>query len=171
MQYKVKVGEETREILVKKREDGAFVVQVGDKSYHVEGTRLPDRRLAAVVDGKRHHFAVISDPSEKTVFFRGQQYTLQDASRRRGRGAGADQAHVTPPMPGVILRILVEEGQHVKKNQELLVMSAMKMETTLYAPREAIVQKILIKEGEQVNAGQHLVDFAEAPKPDETEGR
>lgn len=166
MQYKVKVGEETHEVLVKKREDGGFVMQVGDRHYQVEATRLPDRRLSALVDGKRHHFAVISDPAEKTVFFRGQSYTLQDASRRRGRGAGGDQAHVTPPMPGVIVRILVKEGQQVKKNQELLVMSAMKMETTLYAPREAVVQKILVKEGDQVNAGQHLVDFSEATKPE-----
>ncbi|MCB9643171.1 MAG: hypothetical protein H6728_08855 [Myxococcales bacterium] len=166
MQYKVKIGEEEREVFVKKQEGGLLLVEIGEKTYSVRASRLPDKRISAVVDGLRHTFAVQSDAAEKTVFHQGVQYTLQDASRRRGRGGSGDNAHVTPPMPGVIVRILVEEGQTVTKNQELLVMSAMKMETTLYAPRDAVVQKILVKEGDQVNAGQNLVDFAEIAKED-----
>ena len=161
MQYKVKINDQEREMVAKKKESGEIVVQLGEKTYTLQGARLPDGRLSAVIDGKRHTFAVQAGGGEKTVFYQGIRYQLQDATQRRAGRGGSGGAQVTPPMPGVIVKILVEEGQRVQAKQEVIVMSAMKMETTLSAPHDALVQKILVREGEQVTAGQQLIEFAQ----------
>jgi biotin carboxyl carrier protein len=51
---------------------------------------------------------------------------------------------VKAPMPGLVLRILVEEGQSVKKGDGLLVLEAMKMENVIKATGEGVVKKIAV---------------------------
>ncbi len=66
---------------------------------------------------------------------------------------------VTPPMPAVVVRILSEPGQHVERGQALVIVSAMKMETTLVAPRDGVVLAVTVAEGDKVSPGQVLVEL------------
>lgn len=65
---------------------------------------------------------------------------------------------VVSPLPGKIIKVLCEEGEHVKKDQPLIVMDAMKMEHTLAAPVEGMVSRLNAKEAEQVDAGAILIE-------------
>ena len=56
------------------------------------------------------------------------------------------------PMPGLVLRINVKEGDSVNKNGLLLVMEAMKMENEIFAPVAGKVTKICVKQGDQLMA-------------------
>jgi propionyl-CoA carboxylase alpha chain len=56
-------------------------------------------------------------------------------------------------MPGVVVRVLVEVGQHVDQGQELLVLEAMKMEHRIVAPRAGTVTEITVGQGESIAAG------------------
>lgn len=67
---------------------------------------------------------------------------------------------VTSPMPGVVLKIRAAVGQQVAKDQELLILEAMKMESPICAPEAGTVAAILIKEGDSVNEGQVLVQLS-----------
>jgi biotin carboxyl carrier protein len=62
-------------------------------------------------------------------------------------------------MPGLVLRILVTEGQAVKAGDPLLALEAMKMEQTIKAANGGIVKAILVKSGEMVAPGQMLVEI------------
>ncbi len=64
---------------------------------------------------------------------------------------------VKAPMPGLILRTEVKEGEAVKKNQLLLVMEAMKMENEIYSPVDGTVTRICVAQGQQMNADDDLV--------------
>ncbi|HPK47900.1 MAG TPA: acetyl-CoA carboxylase biotin carboxyl carrier protein subunit, partial [Sphaerochaeta sp.] len=64
---------------------------------------------------------------------------------------------VKAPMPGLILRIEVKEGQKVAKNQLLLIMEAMKMENEIYAPCEGVVTKISVTQGQQLQSDDDLL--------------
>jgi 3-methylcrotonyl-CoA carboxylase alpha subunit len=64
-------------------------------------------------------------------------------------------------MPGAVVSVLVEEGQSVRNGDPLLVLSAMKMEHTLRAPRAGTIARIYCRTGEQVLAAAPLVDLAE----------
>ncbi len=67
--------------------------------------------------------------------------------------AGSGAAHeVKAPMPGLVLRIDVKEGEQVEENSVLLVMEAMKMENEIFAPKKGVVKQILVKQGDQLMA-------------------
>jgi len=59
---------------------------------------------------------------------------------------------VKAPMPGLVLRIDVKEGDTIKENSPILVMEAMKMENEIFAPVTGVVKKILVKQGDQLMA-------------------
>lgn len=63
------------------------------------------------------------------------------------------------PMPGLVLDIVVEQGQEVKKGDQLLILEAMKMENVLKAPGDGTVQAIEATKGDSVEKGQILIKF------------
>lgn len=64
------------------------------------------------------------------------------------------------PMPGLVLRTFVKEGDAVTKGDNLLILEAMKMENIIKAPADAIVKMVKIKPGDKVEKAQILLHFA-----------
>jgi pyruvate carboxylase len=62
-------------------------------------------------------------------------------------------------MPSAVIRILAAEGDLVNRGQSLIVLSAMKMETTLTAPYHGLVKKIHVAVGAQVMPGEILLEI------------
>jgi pyruvate carboxylase subunit B len=83
------------------------------------------------------------------------------------RAGPAGPRPVVAPMPGLVLRIEVEEGDLVREGQGVAIVEAMKMENELRAPAPGRVTRILVKEGQAVEKDQVLVELA---APDEAEG-
>ncbi len=71
----------------------------------------------------------------------------------------AAEGQVTSPMPGVILKLLVKEGQAVAAGETLMILEAMKMENEIHANRAGTVKKIHVGEGNEVRAGVPLIDL------------
>jgi pyruvate carboxylase subunit B len=71
--------------------------------------------------------------------------------------AAAGEAIVAAPMPGLVVRILVAQGQQVESGTRLVVLEAMKMENALRAPRAGTVGSIHVSEGQNVEKGAPLV--------------
>ncbi|MGZ6993355.1 MAG: acetyl-CoA carboxylase biotin carboxyl carrier protein subunit, partial [Ilumatobacteraceae bacterium] len=63
----------------------------------------------------------------------------------------------TAPMPGSILRVLVDVGDAVVAGQPMLAMEAMKMEHQIVSPVAGDVAEVFVKAGQQVDSGQPLV--------------
>lgn len=66
---------------------------------------------------------------------------------------------IKAPMPGMVLNILVTEGQDIKKGDPLIVLEAMKMENVLKSPTDGIVKKITVNKGIAVEKNQVLIQF------------
>lgn len=66
---------------------------------------------------------------------------------------------IKAPMPGMVLNILVTEGQEVKKGDGLIVLEAMKMENILKSPTDGVIKKIAINKGVAVEKNQLLIQF------------
>ena len=71
--------------------------------------------------------------------------------------AKAKSTRVRAQMPGKILRVLVQEGQVVEKDQSLAVMEAMKMENEIRSPHLGKVKQVKIVEGQAVETGSDLI--------------
>lgn len=74
--------------------------------------------------------------------------------------APAGGISITSPMPGLVFKILVSVGQKVTKDEQLIILEAMKMESPIYAPNAATVSAILVKEGDAVSEGQVLIQLS-----------
>lgn len=71
----------------------------------------------------------------------------------------AKVSEIKAPMPGMVLKVLVEEGAEVKKGENLFVLEAMKMENIIKSPADVTVKTIKIKPGDKVEKGQILMMF------------
>ena len=67
---------------------------------------------------------------------------------------------IKAPMPGLVLSVLVSDGDEVKKGDNLLVLEAMKMENMIKSPTDGIVKNIAIIKGEKVEKNQLLISFS-----------
>jgi acetyl/propionyl-CoA carboxylase alpha subunit len=75
--------------------------------------------------------------------------------------AGAEHSAITAPMPGTVLRVLVQKGDRVEPRQPLVVLEAMKMETPLVSPYAGTVQEVYVAEGDRVAGGATVVELEE----------
>jgi acetyl/propionyl-CoA carboxylase alpha subunit len=75
--------------------------------------------------------------------------------------SAGEQSTIAAPMPGVVIRVLAAEGDHVEPRQPLVVLEAMKMETPLVSPYEGVVRRVHVAEGDRVAGGTVLVELEE----------
>lgn len=79
------------------------------------------------------------------------------APRAAPQAAGPDA--LTSPIAGVVVEVQVKAGDEVKQDDPILVLEAMKMNTSIRAHRAGRVKEILVKAGDQVQQGQPLIKF------------
>ena len=82
------------------------------------------------------------------------------AKSKEAVAAGAGEHSIDAPMPGKIVKIVVEEGQSVKAGEVLLVLEAMKMENEIVATKSGTVAQIVTAKGAVVETGAPLVVIA-----------
>ena len=112
-------------------------VLVEGKAYEIKRERSLQGELHMVIGSARYAVEVQDPRSLRT--------------RRAVAGSEAGPQKVKAPMPGKIVRILVNEQDEVKAGQSLIV-----MENEMKSPKDGRVQKILTAEGSTVNAGDTL---------------
>jgi 3-methylcrotonyl-CoA carboxylase alpha subunit len=95
----------------------------------------------------------------------GRRYEFAWTSGDRVRSVADHRQHgLTAPMPGLVLKVLVKPGDHVRAHQTLIVLEAMKMEHSIEAPHEGVVKAVHCAEGGRVAEGQLLVDLEQEAK-------
>jgi acetyl-CoA/propionyl-CoA carboxylase biotin carboxyl carrier protein len=75
--------------------------------------------------------------------------------RRRASATQDSSAVIISPMPGSVVAVLVEDGQHAERGAPVVAVEAMKMEHVLKAPIDGVVE-VLVKAGDQVDVDQPL---------------
>lgn len=170
MKYYVRVGRPPRTVEVdvvgpQVTVDGApleahLAAMVGTPLYHllldgyswtVSAEPLEQAEGAA---GGRWVFGVVGERVEVEVV---DERTRQIEGLTGRRPVAAASGVVVAPMPGLVVRVPVVEGQHVEAGAALVVVEAMKMENELRAPRAGVVGRVHVAIGEVVEKGALLV--------------
>ena len=164
MEYKLKINEETFPLEVENDGDEKLTAATGEKAFDVSYMAINDHQLHLNVNGQAVNAYVSDQKDGKIIAIRGKIYFVQDAdlleqTKTRKKDNGATPTEVTPPMPAVVIAVSVTEGDAVEKGQAVVIVSAMKMETTLFAPFDGTVKKINVAEGDKVMPGDILVDI------------
>jgi len=159
-------GDRKVEVGIVRERDGSFVVTaMGDADSPFEGHLDRVRRVRAshdeiVVEGSDGHLTharIVIDRDRTFVRLEGRSITLHALPRFPDRDADSAVDGCVAPMPGKILKVLVENGATVKAGETLVVMEAMKMEHAVKAPHDGIAKEVRAKVGEQVDGGALLV--------------
>jgi pyruvate carboxylase len=105
-------------------------------------------------DGKRTVFFELNgQPREVSLLDR----ALEPQQRAIPKADPDDPTHVAAGMPGMVVTVAVRAGDNVAQGQKLLTLEAMKMETTISAPRDGKVGRILVQPGSTVETGDLLL--------------
>ena len=123
---------------------GVLSLLIHGKSIEVQRERMEgeeDRDLRLAIRGRRFA-AEVRDP--------------RALRSRRADAESQGPKKVTAPMPGKVIRRLVEEGQQVESGAALIVIEAMKMQNEIKSPKAGTVRQLSIAEGAAVNAGDVL---------------
>ena len=121
------------------------------------------KTLRITLEGKTYEVGVEvvkGSPTVSTVAAAPVQVAAAPAAAAPAPAAAAGRISITSPMPGLVFKIVVSVGQQVAKDQELIILEAMKMESPIYAPNAATVSAILVKEGDAVSEGQVLIQLS-----------
>ncbi len=119
-------------------------IKIREKVYDVKISELGDGRIKIMVDGKEFIFG---EKVEEKISVAQVSLPKKDFSKKE----------IKAPIAGRISEIFVEEGEFVKKDQKLLLLSSMKMENEIIADFEGKVKEILIKKDQEAVAGQTLI--------------
>lgn len=164
MEYRLKINDEISAVEVETGEAEKLTARIGESRYDVSFTAIHDHHLHLFVNGRSINVYLADQGNGKLVQIGGSAYFVEDAdrteqSRSRKKGPGQSPTEVTPPMPAVVIAVPVAAGDVVKKGQSVVIVSAMKMETTLTAPFDGLVTKVNVAEGDKVMPGDILVDI------------
>jgi biotin carboxyl carrier protein len=100
-----------------------------------------------------------------------QEETLRLQEVRAGQPTlGMGVAEVKSPMPGVVVAVLVEEGQPVRTGEGLAILEAMKMENEIRAPLTGVVEQVNVIPGQRVSQEESLVQIGPATASEQTAG-
>ena len=179
MRYEIEAGGRVRRVTVE-RTGGTFAVALDGRVHHVDAVRIDAHTLSLIVDSPVS--AETQEPGSRrtgglavheTVFApeggTGRlvarvgvvPVTVSLAGRRPGTAGAAalrsGPVRIVAPMPGKIVRVLVQVGDRVQARQPVVVIEAMKMENELRADRDGTVAEIQAREGTTVESGAALV--------------
>ncbi len=134
---------------IKAHTNGLINVLYNGKSYTAILEKLDHKTKEAVlrINGSSHSVQ-ISEPLDQLL-----------SSMGLDMSAMVKIEPVKAPMPGMILRILVEPGQQVNKGDGLLILEAMKMENVLKATTSATVKSVRVTEKTAVEKGAVLIEL------------
>ncbi len=147
-----------------------YSLAINGNPYNVRILDVTASAVCAEVNGIQHTVAI--EDIENISMFPAEssesrpRNIVQPDTPKNGRSSKTngdyclfESRNVEAPIPGQIITIDVQPGDHVRKGQRILILEAMKMENALLAKRNAVVKEVLIAEGEAVTQDQPLIIF------------
>tara|TARA_R110002073_G_scaffold198507_1_gene357569 strand:- start:832 stop:2817 length:1986 start_codon:yes stop_codon:yes gene_type:complete len=148
--------------------DRGFTVLWNGASIRVSSDWAPGVRVFhGYVDGRPVTAQIVPDDSGFQISHAGASVRLQVLTPIQAKLAALMPVKEPPdlsklimsPMPGLLLRVAVEEGSEVQEGEEIAVVEAMKMENILRATRSGVVKSVNASQGDSLTADQIIVEF------------
>jgi biotin carboxyl carrier protein len=164
--FKIKVNKKFSFEIKTEREK----MSVDGREVSLDLSNGQDQHVHILFNNKSYRTEVVSFNREEktcTVKVNGNIYTLQmqDQYDELLHQLGMDNLNKTrisdlkAPMPGLVLKVLVSEGDEIKKGESLLVLEAMKMENIIKSPADVKIKTIKVKSSDKVEKNQVMIFF------------
>jgi biotin carboxyl carrier protein len=163
-------GDKKRDIELESLGDGRYAIALDGKEHVVDARRFAGGNWSVLIDGQSYdvelevagesesdgaYNALIRGRVISPLVVRDERHVRMGATSRKLKVEGPQI--VASPMPGKVVKILVEVGQAVSDGQPLIIVEAMKMENELRAPTHGKVARIMVSAGQAVEAHAKLI--------------
>jgi biotin carboxyl carrier protein len=165
MKLTAEIDNETHQIDISRAGDNVSA-EIDGRAYQISARTVRPGLYVLINDGRVFECRVETNHAHRDrvdvhVGTRSFSVAIADPKRlRAGPGAGAHStdgaAQIVAPMPGKVVRILVEKGAQVESGESIMVVEAMKMQNEMKSPRAGVVIEIRAIDGATVNAGDVL---------------
>lgn len=146
-------------------------IRINNQPLNWDAVALANGSFTVIADNKSYVASVeVVDRAKKTMSIRVNnnlyEIKIQEPIDQLLAKMGLDVSKmqkvepIKAPMPGLILKVLVTEGQAIKKGEPVLILEAMKMENVFKASGDAVVKAIKIEERQAVEKGEVLIELA-----------
>ncbi|MBV7336938.1 biotin/lipoyl-binding protein [Chloroflexi bacterium TSY] len=161
MKYFAQVGETEYEVTIDKEQ-----ILVNGEPIQIDLQQGGVSELYSLLfGGVSYEVLIESDRMNYAVTLRGEQFqiTVEDEQTRKlnmGRKAPSSpsgERSLSAPIPGLVVKVLVEEGVEVEEDQPLIILEAMKMENEIRAQGKGTVKKINVTAGQRVEQNSVLI--------------
>jgi biotin carboxyl carrier protein len=133
-----------------------FEIEIVDERHIRIGERLLEVDFESV-SGQPVFSLILDGKSHEAFVYQGDEREKRLKASAGGGSMEGGEFHLKAPMPGLVVAVLLEEGQEVKKEQVMLILESMKMQNELKAPRDGVVGRVKVKAGESVEQRQTLL--------------
>ena len=161
MNLKLKIGGRARTVKIHAG-DSLMEFGLDGRGVAVDATEVERNVFSILLGGEAFEVSVERSPEGAQVHVDGREYLAQLDDPRQWRRSGGGTSgsegrqNIVAPMPGKVIRVLVQAGDDVEAGQGLFVMEAMKMQNEVKSPKQGKVERISAREGQVANAGEVL---------------
>lgn len=168
MAVEIKIGDRLAWVNLLKQDGNILEVEVDGKKYEVDLMHTADGTFSILEGGHSYDIELVPDaaPKKYTAYTLYETYGVEviDAEarylqNRNANGGAAAESKISSPMPGKVVKVLVEEGDEVSEGDTIIIISAMKMESEYKAPRDGVVKKVHVKNDQTVDGNQVLIEL------------
>lgn len=144
--------------------EGKYIYSDNEGSIDLDIKEISPGVLSILAGEKSFLVAVAREKNKIIVALEGLSFEFQEvetaaAGKGKEEAAASGLIAVKAPMPGKVVRVVVGEGEKVRRNQTLAIVEAMKMENEIKAASEGIIKKIYVAEGELVDSEKPLLEL------------
>ncbi len=122
-------------------EKNQIVLEINSKIYNVVYSKKSNEKFQIVAKGQNYEVEVLTELQDKAKKL--------NAERRKNSG----ETLIKAPMPGLVLRMEVEQGDEVAEGTSLFILEAMKMENEIKSEISGTIKEVKVSQGESVEKG------------------
>jgi biotin carboxyl carrier protein len=163
VKYEIQIGKMQRTVQIEPLPGGAFSVQLEGRPVAVDAVETSPSTYSILLDGFAQEARVSEDGEGLLVRCAGAEFSVRVRDPRSWRGSqhsvlqAEGPQRILAPMPGKVVRVLVNVGDQVEIGCGLIVVEAMKMQNEIRAPKSGRIEGILVGEGQTVRSQEALV--------------
>ena len=159
------IGKRTAQIQLLSKEKDFVRISIDDRIYEINVVVTDNGICSLIHDGRSFNMELSSSDNGRSYTvrqgFNSYEVEIVDAQEKYMRSRRKEEVRqedtIVAPMPGKIVKILVNPGDQVKEGDTLVVFEAMKMQSNLNVVGDCTIGTILVSEGDSVASGQPLI--------------
>jgi biotin carboxyl carrier protein len=165
MALEINIDGKTASVELLAKDGNTHQISIDGKFYEVDLVMVEEGVYSILYKNKSYNVELIQGRQPKTytinTLYNSYDVDIMDAEAKylnaRKHHDLEEESHISSPMPGKVVKILVKIGDKVKAGDTVIIVSAMKMESEYKVKSDRVIKDILVKEGDTIDGHQPLV--------------